>query len=318
MDQIDTAIISRAQGCLLGQLAGDALGSQVEFCSPEKIMELYPGGLHLADGGIWNTIAGQPTDDSEMALVLARSIVRQGGYHPDRALEAYRWWRDSMPFDIGRTIHGALMGRHDSRSQANGAMMRISPLGIFGSRFSLGETAQWAMADAALTHINPVCRQANALYAMAIAEAVRSGPEPEALYTSLLGWMEEMEVDLMLAETIKRAAGSPPADYLTNAGWVLVAFQNALYQLLHANDPGEAILETAMQGGDADTTAAICGALLGAVYGIETIPEVWRSTILGCRPERGNPRVQRPRPKELWPIDALELAEQLVGKGTEA
>lgn len=42
----------RAQGCLLGQLAGDALGSLVEFQSPEDIRCRYPHGLReLSDGG---------------------------------------------------------------------------------------------------------------------------------------------------------------------------------------------------------------------------------------------------------------------------
>ena len=54
--------IDRAQGCLLGQLAGagDALGSLVEFQAPEQIRQEYPGGVReLADGGTWNTIVGQ-------------------------------------------------------------------------------------------------------------------------------------------------------------------------------------------------------------------------------------------------------------------
>lgn len=52
---------SRAQGCLLGQLAGDALGSLVEFQSPNEIRRSYPDGVReLADGGTWNTVAGQP------------------------------------------------------------------------------------------------------------------------------------------------------------------------------------------------------------------------------------------------------------------
>ena len=46
-------MISRAQGCLLGQLAGDALGSLVEFQSPDEIRRGYPDGVReLADGGI--------------------------------------------------------------------------------------------------------------------------------------------------------------------------------------------------------------------------------------------------------------------------
>ena len=51
--------LSRAQGCLIGQLAGDALGSLVEFQSPEQIWRQYPDGIRdMADGGTWNTIAG--------------------------------------------------------------------------------------------------------------------------------------------------------------------------------------------------------------------------------------------------------------------
>ena len=45
-------MVERAQGCLLGQLAGDALGSLVEFQTPEDILLDYPDGVReLADGG---------------------------------------------------------------------------------------------------------------------------------------------------------------------------------------------------------------------------------------------------------------------------
>ena len=74
-------VLSRAQGCLLGQLAGDSLGSLVEFKDGRTIRSMYPVGVRqLADGGVWNTLARQPTDDSEMALALARSLVRNGSF----------------------------------------------------------------------------------------------------------------------------------------------------------------------------------------------------------------------------------------------
>jgi len=67
---VDPAVLSRAQGCLLGQPAGDALGGLVESETPEQIRQQYPEGVRrLEDGGTWGTVAGQPTDDSEMALV---------------------------------------------------------------------------------------------------------------------------------------------------------------------------------------------------------------------------------------------------------
>ncbi len=72
MNNINNDHLKRAQGCFLGQLAGDALGSLVEFQTPEQIIADYPNGVRLmADGGTFDTLAGQPTDDSEMALLLA-------------------------------------------------------------------------------------------------------------------------------------------------------------------------------------------------------------------------------------------------------
>ena len=68
--------LSRAQGCLLGQFAGDSLGGLVEFQRPESIRQRYPDGVtELADGGTWENVAGQLTDDSEMALMLARCLI---------------------------------------------------------------------------------------------------------------------------------------------------------------------------------------------------------------------------------------------------
>ncbi|MCL4735256.1 MAG: ADP-ribosylglycohydrolase family protein, partial [Candidatus Omnitrophica bacterium] len=51
-----------------------------------------------------------------------------------------------------------------------------------------------------------------------------------------------------------------------------------------------------MRGGDTDTNAAICGALLGAVYGRNAIPGQWVESLLNCRPAAGLPNVRHPRP----------------------
>jgi hypothetical protein len=67
-----------------------------------------------------------------------------------------------------------------------------------------------------------------------------------------------------------------------------------------------------MRGGDTDTNAAICGALLGAVYGLDAIPAQWVDWVLNCCPQAGHPGVNRPRPECFWPVDALELADRLI------
>ncbi|MEZ5975598.1 MAG: ADP-ribosylglycohydrolase family protein [Planctomycetota bacterium] len=306
-------MIARSRGCLLGQLAGDALGSLVEFQSPAEILRRYPHGVReLEDGGTWNTIAGQPTDDSEMALLLARLLIQRRAYDAEAALAAYRYWIDSGPFDCGLTISAGLSGSLNGESQANGAMMRISPLGIFGARHALANVADWAMRDAALTHPNPICLEANALFTMAIAHAIATGCNPRELYQAIQQWAEEREVQANLAAAIAEAAHSPPKDYVGQQGWVLIAFRNALWQLLHAPDLQTGVIDTVMRGGDTDTNAAICGALLGAVYGQDAIPAQWSECLLNCRPQAGQPGVHRPRPECFWPVDALELADQLV------
>ncbi len=309
-------MVSRAQGCLLGQLAGDALGSLVEFRSPDDIRLEYPFGVHeLADGGTWNTIAGQPTDDSEMALMLARTLVEKRRYDADQARQAYVFWLNSGPFDVGDTVRRGLHGQRIFGSQANGAMMRISPLGIFGANYELPQVAEWARQDANLTHPNPVCLQANALFAMAIAHAIATGPGPQELYRQIETWAREMNPQAELLKSITDASMAPPSDYVHQQGWVLTAFGNALWQLLHAPNLADGVIDTAMRGGDTDTNAAITGALLGAVYGREAVPLQWIEKLLSCRPEAGQPHILRPRPKCFWPVDAMELAEQLVARG---
>jgi ADP-ribosyl-[dinitrogen reductase] hydrolase len=310
---VDPDKLLRAEGCLLGQLAGDSLGSLVEFQSAEGICASYPDGVReLADGGTWGTIAGQPTDDSEMALMLARMLVKEGNYYPDEARKAYVFWLNSSPFDCGNTVRCGLRGLPNRESQANGALMRISPLGIFGCNYDFERVSELAQQDAALTHPHPVCLQANALFAAAIADSVDARKEAEQVYDRMKERAVAMGVEARLMKAIVDAAISPPADFVHQQGWVLIAFQNAFWQLLHAQTLEAGIVDTVMHGGDTDTNAAIAGALLGAVHGREAIPEQWVDKLLNCRPGMGKPNVRHPRPECFWPVDALDIARCLL------
>ncbi len=309
-------MVSRAQGCLLGQLCGDALGSLVEFCTPGEIRRRYPGGVRdLEDGGTWNTIAGQPTDDSELALALARTLVAEGRFRAESVRAAYVEWLRSGPFDVGTTTSAGLLGHPNRHSESNGALMRVSPLGIFGALQPPERVAEWARQDAAITHPSELCRQASAVYAAAIAHAVRHGCPPAELHQRAARWAREADADRRLQKALDRAADTPPEDYVSEQGWVLIALQNAFWQLLHAESLEEAVVDTVMRGGDTDTNAAICGALAGAVWGLEAVPQRWVAAVIACRPEAGRPGVRHPRPPRYWPCDALDLAERLLEAG---
>lgn len=311
--------ISRAQGCLFGQLAGDSLGSLVEFQSPQTIKRHYPSGVrYLADGGSWDTIAGQPTDDSEMALMLARTLIEWGDYDPAEARKTYIFWLNSSPFDCGGTVRAGLGGHPNPASQANGALMRISPLGIWGANYDVRQVSAWAQQDAAITHPHPICLQANALFAMAISYSISTDDiSPVEVYRKVLVWAEELRVEESLMDAIRDAESGPPTDYVSKMGWVLIGFQNAFWQLLHATNLEEGIVDTIGRGGDTDTNAAICGALLGSVYGRDAIPSQWIECLNQCRPESGRPNVRRARPRCFWPIDASEIADRLIAPRDE-
>lgn len=131
-------------------------------------------------------------------------------------------------------------------------------------------------------------------------------------------WADELRTDDVVRAVTQKAAEAPPEDFLTHQGWVLIAWQNVLYQLLHAPSLEDGPVDTIGRGGDTDTNAAICGALLGAVYGRKAIPAAWLNRLLTCRPIQGLPGIRRPRPACYWPVDAFIVAERLLSKTGQA
>ena len=82
-----------------------ARGTLVEFKFPETIRLEYRDGVReFAYGGRWDTLAGQPTDDTEMAFSPDRTLVAYGTYSADEARRAYRRWFESDAFGVGFTV----------------------------------------------------------------------------------------------------------------------------------------------------------------------------------------------------------------------
>ena len=295
--------LARAQGCLLGQVIGDSLGARVESKSAAEIAQLFPQGVReLAGGGMHHIIAGQPTDDSEMALTLARAILREGRYAREKVLEAYREWLQTRPIDIAETTERGLLGLHTTESESNGSLMRVAPIGIRLAG-DPAAAAQTARIDSALTHPNPACLEACAAYCAAIAAGIGGGTREQMVEAALANCSGAAR------EAIARC--ERPADLSAQKGAVIATLQNAFFHLARSPDVEQALVETVACGGDADTHAAVAGALLGALHGRDAFPPRWVFPVLACRPlaEAGAPR---PRPAAYWPDDLLDVAEALL------
>jgi ADP-ribosylglycohydrolase len=207
----------------------------------------------------------------------------------------------TRPVDIATTTERGLLGLHTTESESNGSLMRVSPLGVWAAG-DPARAAETARADSRLTHPNPVCLEACAGYAAAIAVGVAGGSR-EAMLEAALAHSTGAAREAI-------ASGKRPADYFKRMGGVLIALQNAFFHL-KASSFEDALVATVGAGGDTDTNAAVCGALLGATHGRSAIPSRWILPVLACRSaiDAGAPR---PRPSEYWPDDILELAEALL------
>ena len=181
--------------------------------------------------------------------------------------------------------------------------MRVSPIGVWAA----GDPARAARAareDSALTHPNPVCLEACAAYAAAIAVGVAGASGREAMREAALAQLQRPRARGDRAAASRRTTTSP-----TWAGcWSRCRTRSFTCA---SSSFEEALIATVSAGGDTDTNAAICGALLGAALGRAAIPPRWILPVLACRStvDAGAPR---PRPAAYWPDDILELAEALL------
>ena len=287
--------VNRMAGCLAGQFCGDAYGAQFEFKSTKQILGLV-GPEYRTMGGsyTWPTAPGQITDDSEMAVALINSIIEGAGYFDTIARKHYIQWYNSGPFDMGNTTARALgaSAKPDRESQANGAMMRISPLAVFHARklmmaddFSLKELDGDAILDAYITHPNCSCVEANVLYSRALVLSIL-GYEKESIMKHLEAGIQHV-TNPSLGQAITMGRKDMPEDVPGKSGWVLIALHNAIYRFMNCDSPEQAIRETALMGGDTDTNCAIAGALVGAYYGFNSFPSDWIQTVENCDTRKG-------------------------------
>lgn len=309
-----TTTQARAAGAMWGQAVGDALGTTVEFASAQRIAarpkDAWP--REIIGQGPFSVAAGQVTDDTELAWSLARSLAKHGRYEEDEVAAAYVRWRRSEPFDCGMAtdqafgrgvalgpgLAGRLRARANQQTQANGSLMRSSPLGVFGATLPREELAKLAAADSTLSHPDPICQAACAVYVTTIADAITSGLPGAELYARALRFASDSKVK----DTLEAAAKELPPSDGEKQGWVRIALQHAFFHLKNSTDFEAALVQTVSLGGDTDTNAAIVGALLGSVLGEAAIPRRWRETVRDCLAQR---------PVEYRCSDLPELTAQL-------
>ncbi|WP_129125532.1 ADP-ribosyl-[dinitrogen reductase] hydrolase [Geomonas oryzae] len=283
-------VLSRARGAFIGLAVGDALGAPVEFMTRGEIKGKY-GVLREMVGGGWLRLKpGQVTDDTEMSLCLARAISRAGGWSLKDAADNLAGWLKSKPIDVGDTcrrgirnymLHGTTETPPNEWDGGNGAAMRTLPIALCTvGDATLLETC--TIDHAHLTHNHPLSDAA----------------------TLYLGRLLHLALTGRSMQRIRREAADLIALYPNfnfepykglASGYVVDTMQTVFHCFFRSRSFEGCVTETVNQGGDADTTGAIAGALAGAYYGEEAIPLRWKKKL----------------PKGLV-SEIVELSEQLV------
>jgi ADP-ribosylglycohydrolase len=287
---------SKFEGCLLGLAIGDAMGMPFEGWRPpwilsklgHKVADFYP----CPDRGLR---AGQWTDDTKMALQLARSIIRRRGvFDPEDAARAYLEWFESGDLrGIGRATIEAIMrlkkgaewtesGKQGEYAAGNGSAMRAAPIGLLlcDDRIKMKEASR---LDATITHNNSEAvagsRAVNFFVSRGVCQTdfaeARLGLIDECIefigpcgVADRLFRAKELLIEKMPASTAIQTLGS--------GGYVVETIASAVFCFLKTPDNFEAtVVSAVMGGGDTDTTGAVAGAISGAWNGTWGIPRRW-------------------------------------------
>jgi ADP-ribosyl-[dinitrogen reductase] hydrolase len=282
MDELD-----RYKGCLLGLACGDAVGTTVEFRTRGQFALV----TDMVGGGPFGLKPGQWTDDTSMALCLAVSLIQCGGFDARDQMNRYaRWMKEGYLsstgtcFDIGNTVRTALhvylktgepyAGSTDPHTAGNGSLMRLAPVPLRYAQ-DLVQTEQLSAQSSRTTHAAQEAVDACRLFGVMLALAVRGESKETILFDSV----SRLPVDQPLtAEIAKIGVGSyrhKAMRDIRGTGYVVQSLEAALWCFYTTDNYHDAILRATNLGDDADTTAAICGQIAGAHYGIGEIPTKW-------------------------------------------
>jgi len=287
-------LIDRYRGALLGLAAGDALGTTVEFSHPGTFKPL----TDIVGGGPFDLEPGQWTDDTSMALCLAESLLERNGFDPVDQLQRYvRWYRQGHHssigrcFDIGNAVRAALerfertgepsCGSTDPHTAGNGSLMRLAPIPLFfmqDPEVAIARAADSSRTTHGVAEAVDACRYYAGLMIGAL-QGVAKDDLLSPMFTPVSGSWEIAPLAPKIEEVARGSfLRNDPPD-VRGTGYVVKSMEAALWAFARSTDFREGALLAVNLGDDADTTGAIYGQLAGAFYGVQSIPENWKSKL---------------------------------------
>lgn len=290
--------LDKFKGTLLGCAVGDALGAPVEGMSREAIAGAHGRVDGFLDGRFGR---GRITDDTQMTVTLAQSIVEIGRFDLTHAAFKFARWMEASDGGVKeargvgmacaeacrRLAAGVDPSRSAVESAGCGSAMRASPVGLryCGDPAALVSAA---VAQSGITHSSPEA----AAGAVAVAAAVSAGIA-DAGDLDRARFLDELAAAVERTERVMSLKIAGLADYLDasveegfsytgTGGHVLETVPAALFAFARTPYDFEGtVLAAVNAGGDTDSMAAIAGAVSGSFNGECGIPAGLREGVEG-------------------------------------
>lgn len=287
---------NQSTGVFFGLACGDALGRPVEFQQPTSIQRRHGRVTEMLADGTHGQPAGTITDDTQMALCIARSLADTGQFDPNDIAARFVDWYESGPFDIGLLTSTVLRRLRDGEAwhkagvdewrhlpegsnAGNGSVMRCAPYSLaFANDMESLVTA--SRASSAITHADPRCQWGCVILNATIAGLLNDldSPLQRALEVAENA-PSELKTACEEVQKVHQDDQSHDGLDLANTGYVVTTLQAGLYHGLTAPTAEDAIVDAVMMGGDTDTIAAVTGAIAGARFGATALPDRWLQEI---------------------------------------
>ncbi len=292
---LETGVLrDRFRGTLLGVAVGEALGAPADYLTAAQIVERYGIITDMMGGGCHNLDPGQTTDATDMMLCLAESLADIGAFDAEDVMDRYLAWFDSVPVDMSLAVRTALLSyrsgtpwdlasrrAHEilgSPSAGNGSLMRCAPLAL---RYFDDEETRRAVTEreSTLTHFDRLAGSSCVVFNDLVVAALH-----DDLFSRLHIIAEDMlDEDKRISAILREAVEAEPEEIQSSA-FVLDTLCTALWAVLRTDSFEDALVLAVNLGGDADTVAAVTGALAGALYGESGMPRRWLEPL--CAYER--------------------------------
>jgi ADP-ribosylglycohydrolase len=298
LDDPRISLKDRFLGCLLGLAIGDALGMPVEGWTDERVNTTFGWLDHYeprrdAVGKI-ELEKGEITGDTEMALCLVEGLISAGGFVDPEAIgvRLVKMIERPGPNLLGKTTRGSIermaetgdyqLGGGGAWLPGCGAAARSAPLGLLHAvgRFNPEVFTREILRAGLITHCETESLNGALAFAYAVRLVVNDEIPPEMLLAEVAAFIDEDNVarkirqaDRLVASGGERAADARNLRQIGTSGYVAEAVAAALYcYATHPDDFTAAVLPAINAGGDADTIAAMTGALVGAHLGARALP----------------------------------------------